>query len=127
MGQKLSAAADALLKESWQQEDEAEELSAKGKLRLLRGSHDTATKITSAWLNSVSAVLGQVLSLHTMCERARELLHVGVVTNSGGVVHPKRSECPHHHADAAGTFCKRVARGLNDSQQLETASLYGCG
>lgn len=29
MGQKLSAAADALLKESWQQEDEAEEESAK--------------------------------------------------------------------------------------------------
>jgi hypothetical protein len=31
MGQKLSAAGDALLKESWQQEDEAEEQSAKGK------------------------------------------------------------------------------------------------
>jgi hypothetical protein len=31
MGQKLSAAADALLKESWQQEDEAEEQSTKGK------------------------------------------------------------------------------------------------
>jgi hypothetical protein len=30
MGQRLSAAAGALLKESWQQEDEAEEQSVKG-------------------------------------------------------------------------------------------------
>ncbi|KAF6266710.1 Fanconi anaemia protein FancD2 nuclease-domain-containing protein [Scenedesmus sp. NREL 46B-D3] len=61
MGQKLSAAADALLKESWQQEDEADEQSAK--VFTWKGATVAITQLLTVLVSHAADPSQQVLGL----------------------------------------------------------------